>query len=74
MYLDMRRWRAEVDLDTLMKPKEEGGYDFAERQAVADRGWKMCALHRAGVMGAQAALRRRHPDLRSCACVHCLRH
>lgn len=42
MYQDTWRWRKEVDIDTIVKPVDEGGYDFSERKVVAEHGWKMC--------------------------------
>lgn len=44
MYEETIRWRKEVDIDQLVKPKAEGGYDFEEREIVAALGWKMCKL------------------------------
>lgn len=41
MYKDTLDWRKKVDIDQMLKPKEEGGYDFEEREAVANEGWKM---------------------------------
>lgn len=43
MFQDTLKWREEVELEQMMKPKEEGGYDFEERDVVAAMGWKMCA-------------------------------
>lgn len=42
MYHDTQQWRKDVDLNQLVLPKEQGGYDFSERDIVAQNGWKMC--------------------------------
>lgn len=41
MYKDTLNWRKEVNIDQMVKPKEEGGYDFEEREKIGDLGWKM---------------------------------
>lgn len=46
MYEDTAKWRKEVDIDQLVKPKSDGGYDFEEREIVASLGWKMCKWER----------------------------
>ncbi|MCO5565333.1 hypothetical protein L7F22_019006 [Adiantum nelumboides] len=41
MYKDTLNWRKEVNIDQMLKPKEEGGYDFEERELIGNLGWKM---------------------------------